>query len=424
MQHTNSEPNDEAGKRLKSIIDTAIDGIVTIDQNGIIEKINPAAARLFGYEIAELTGEKINRLMPPQHAMHHDGYISNYLETGKAKIIGIGREVEGKKKDGTTFPIRLAVSEINLGNKKIFTGIIHDLSEVKIAEKALLKLNEELENIVEDRTKELEEVINKLLHINERLEHEISERKQAEIALRKSQGELKNALEKEKELGELKSRFVSMASHEFRTPLSTILSSAALIKRYTSEETQSKREKHIRRIKSTVSNLTGILNDFLSLSKIDEGIITAQKDSFYISDLCHEIIDEVQGLLLEGQKIFYQDTTNHKPIFTDERILKNILYNLVTNAIKYSPPHKSIHMIGGFENNRFSIAVKDEGMGIPLNEQKHLFSRFFRASNAMNIQGTGLGLNIVKSYVDLLNGEISFVSQENKGTTFTIYLPS
>ncbi len=395
--------------QLKAIIDTAIDGIITIDTNGIVESVNPAAARMFGYDQEEIIGHNINMLMPEPRRSEHNGYIRNYLETKVPKIIGIGREVIGRRKDGTTFHLRLAVSEVVLHDRVIFTGILHDLSEVRTIQEKLIRMNEELENKVEERTLELEEVVNRLLSTNRRLE--------------RSEEELKVALSKEMELNELKSRFVSTASHEFRTPLSTILSSAVLISRYPETTQFDNREKHVKRIKSAVANLTGILNDFLSLSKLEEGHVGIETEAFNLREMCLLVVDEVQGLLKEGQVVNHTHS-GLEIIRTDQRILKNILFNLVSNAIKYSGPHTIIECSVTVDETLVMVLIKDQGIGIPQAEQKHLFNRFFRASNVVNVQGTGLGLNIVKQYVDLLGGYIKFESQEGLGTTFEVGIPN
>lgn len=413
----------DATLRLQAIIETAIDGIITIDERGIIETVNPAAARLFGYEQDELTGKNINILMPSPYRQQHDGYIDRYKSTGEARIIGIGREVPGMRKDGTTFPMRLAVSEVFLENKRVFTGIVHDLSDVKQAEEKIRKLNEELEEKVIERTEELASVVNKLLNTNKKLQYEVTERKSAETALRESTKEIQKALEKEKELSELKSRFVSMASHEFRTPLSTILSSISLLSRYTETQQQDRRDKHIYRIKSAVRNLTGILNDFLSLSKLEEGKIENQPFEFNVQELCPEVIDEIQGLLKDRQEIIHEGLGSPLHVHWDKRLVKNILFNLLSNAIKYSDEGKKIFLKERLEGDYLLIDITDQGIGIPEADQPYLFTRFFRAANAMNIQGTGLGLNIVRRYVDLVGGNITFESHLNIGTTFTVCLP-
>lgn len=424
MDHKPSQNQaSDVALRLQAVIETVIDGIITIDDKGIIETVNPAAARLFGYEPEEVVGKNIKNLMPSPYRQQHDGYIERYKSSGEAKIIGIGREVTGMRKDGSTFPMRLAVSEVFLEDKRIFTGIIHDLSDVKQAEEKIRKLNEELEEKVIERTEELASVVNKLLNTNKKLQYEVQERKSAENALRESTLEIQKALEKEKELSELKSRFVSMASHEFRTPLSTILSSISLLSRYTEGSQQDKRDKHINRIKSSVRNLTGILNDFLSLSKLEEGKIENQPSEFDIGELCPEVIDEIQGLLKDGQEIVHEGLGSPLFVRWDKRLVKNILFNLLSNAIKYSDERKKIFMRERLEEGFFLIDIVDQGIGIPDADQPYLFTRFFRAANATNIQGTGLGLNIVKRYIDLVGGSITFESQLNEGTIFTVCLP-
>jgi len=395
--------------RLQGIIDTAIDGIITIDNKGLVETINNAAAIQFGYEKTEVIGNNIKMLMPEPYHSEHDGYLDRYVKTKKPRIIGIGREVIGKRKDFSEFPFRLAVSEVILNDRVIFTGVIHDLSDVKTAENELKILNERLEEKVEKRTNELEKAVNELLNTNKRLEE--------------SEIELNSALTKEKELNELKSRFVSMASHEFRTPLSTIMSSASLISKYEKEEHQKNRVKHINRIKSAVNNLTGILNDFLSLSKIEEGAVSVQKSNIDLSKLCDVITDEVNGLLKKGQKIVFKHEIKHQ-LHSDQRILKNILFNLVSNAIKYSEEDSEILCKIKETKDYFTFIIEDTGLGIPPEDQKYLFKRFFRASNVENIQGTGLGLNIVKRYVEILNGDISFQSVLGDGTKFTVNIPT
>jgi signal transduction histidine kinase len=269
-------------------------------------------------------------------------------------------------------------------------GIEHanNLKEIK-------KLNSELEARVEERTKELNEAIKKLEVI----------------------------IHKERELNELKSRFVTMASHEFRTPLSTILSSASLISKYNNPDDEDKRAKHIQRIKSSVNNLTGILNDFLSLSKLEEGKVHFNPVMFDFNELAEETLEEMEALVKAGQKIDYQKDRNENLIHLDKQAVKNILINLLSNAIKYSGENKTILFKTEVSNSILTIKVKDEGIGISETDKEYLFSRFFRGQNVTNIQGTGLGLNIVKRYVDLMNGSITCDSELNKGTTFTILIP-
>jgi signal transduction histidine kinase len=271
------------------------------------------------------------------------------------------------------------------------------------------KLNADLERRVEERTQELAEAIRKLEHTNR--------------SLYEAQQEIRKALQKEKELHELKSRFVTIASHEFRTPLSTVLSSASLIGKYKATEDDEKRQKHVERIKSSVSNLTSILNDFLSISRIEEGKIYNVPTTFDLVAFTKEVIDEMQGFLKIGQKIHYQCQGNVVTVTLDKQLLKNILLNLLSNASKYSGEGKNIYLTTVLADGQLKITVQDEGIGIPEADQAHLFTPFFRAQNVTNIQGTGLGLNIVKRYIEIMNGTLSYSSELEKGTTFTINLP-
>ena len=237
-----------------------------------------------------------------------------------------------------------------------------------------------------------------------------------------SQQELSDALQKEKELSEIKSRFVSMASHEFRTPLSTVLSSASLIGRYTKEEEQINRDKHIKKIKESVKHLNDLLEDFLSLGKLEEGRVQAEIIDFEVKVFIEEILDELSAVKKEGQSIelSYKGVTE---FMTDKRLLKNILLNLLSNAIKFSNENGIISLIVNNSIDLLNVVVKDSGIGISEEDQTHLFSTFYRGSNATNIQGTGLGLHIVKRYADILQGTVELKSKLGKGTTITVELP-
>ena len=410
--------------RLQAIFDDAVDGIIIIDSRGIIEEVNKSACVLFGYNEDELVKKSINMLMPQKEAVRHDGYLHNYQQSRIPKIIGIGREVTGKRKSGEEFPFWLAVNEVRLNDRTIYTGFIHDLSEIKNAERRLQMLNEELEKKVIARTYELENVVNQLLALNKQLEEEINIKIKIQQKLKDREAELEKSLLLERELGELKSRFVSMASHEFRTPLSTVLSSVSLIGRYTESDQQANREKHINRVKSTVAHLTAILNDFLSMNKLEEGRIQTFFEDFDPIELFHEVIEEMKTILKPNQQLINLHSTNGMLVRSDRKIIKNTLINLISNAIKYSKENGKINCNISVNEKVLDFSVSDEGIGIPDEDQKHLFDRFFRASNVTNIEGTGLGLNIVKKYLEMLDGEISFVSKLYIGTTFNVSIPN
>jgi signal transduction histidine kinase len=241
--------------------------------------------------------------------------------------------------------------------------------------------------------------------------------------LENSKEELTKSLEKEKVVNDLKSRFVSMASHEFRTPLSTVLSSIALLAKYTTTDDQPKRDKHIERIKSSVKTLTDILNEFLSLGKIEEGKVEVKSEVFNVNEFIDGLIYEMSVLLKPGQEIKY-DHKGNTEVYTDSSLLKHVLINLLSNAIKFSPNNAFIYIETKVDSDTTTFRITDQGMGIPSADQVHLFERFFRATNATNIQGTGLGLHIVGRYVEILNGIISYHSELEKGSTFTIVVPT
>ncbi len=389
----------ERAKLLNAIIENAIDGIITIDDKGIIENINPAALTLFGYTREEIIDKNVSVLMPEPDKKNHDTYLSKYNETGKRNIIGIGREVYGQRKDGSIFPFRLGVSEVKFSDRKIFTGFIHDLSRQKDDEIRIKSYTEELEIKIKERTRDLVKLINELESAKEHV----------------------SALfEKEKELNQLKTRFVSMASHEFRTPLSSIQLSASLIDKYTIKNDVASVEKHTSKIKNSINNLTTILNDFLSLEKLEAGKVEANASEFSIIAFAEEIAEEMQLISKQNQLIVYEHTGTTAQVYLDQNLLKNCIINLISNAIKYSGENTMIQFNSIINNRQLVVEVKDNGIGIPKLEQNNLFEPFFRAHNTGDIPGTGLGLNIVKRYVGLMNGTVSCESAQNVGTTFKL----
>ncbi|MFD2145423.1 PAS domain S-box protein [Mucilaginibacter antarcticus] len=258
---------------LIAIIQNAIDGIITIDESGTVELINPAACALFDYEPDEVIGENISMLMPDPDKSQHDSFILRYQTTGRANIMGVGREVLGLKKDGTIFPFRLGLSEVQFSGRRIFTGFIHDLSKEKEAEGKLKDYAAHLEEQVEERTHSLKKTVQ---------------------ALELAQEEMNVLLDKEKELSLLKSRFVSMASHEFRTPLTSVKLSASLIEKYAEPLKSEHITKHVGKIKKAVANLTTILNDFLSLEKLEAGKEEVTYTDFDLVKFAEEITEEMQ----------------------------------------------------------------------------------------------------------------------------------
>lgn len=234
--------------------------------------------------------------------------------------------------------------------------------------------------------------------------------------------DLHRVIAKEKDLVELKSRFVTMASHEFRTPLGTILSSVFLLERYNDSGYEEKRAIHINRIKKTVNNLTEVLNDFLSIGKLEEGKVQAIPRQTNIVEAIKDVVKEMRSLKKPDQRIEYTARGQSRTVMLDSHLLHNTLMNLISNAIKYSPVNGTVSVISDLADERLLIYVIDHGLGILEEDQPHIFESFFRSRNATSIDGTGLGLHIVKKYVELMHGSIDFTSDEN-GTTFKVLIP-
>jgi PAS domain S-box-containing protein len=399
-----------------ALFEYATEGIILANGKGEIVLINPAALRLFHYEKGDVIGKPVELLIPSRfHSAHHT-YRGNFYKHPSNRTMGHGRELFAKTKSGTEFPVEVSLSFYKQKDDFFVIAFIVDITLRKQSELEQLAQKNQLEKITAD-----------VLRLNAELENKVEERtmilKEALQQLENSQEELHDALNKEKELNEIKSRFVSMASHEFRTPLSTVLSSAALISRYTKEEEQPNRDKHTKRIKESVKHLNDLLEDFLSLGKLEEGKIMAQISSFNVKDFLEEVTDEMKLILKPGQTIDVKTEGNGIAV-TDRRFLKNILINLLSNAIKFSKDGGVMELDVVNSDNGLTMAVKDHGIGISEDDQQHLFSSFFRGKNAVNIQGTGLGLHIVKRYTELINARLQLHSVLGEGTTITVIIPA
>lgn len=516
---------------IRSVFLSANEGIIISNKEGTITAVNPRAAEMFGYQVADLEGEPINRLVPHSIKSIHKNLREKYYADPRPRPMGIGKDLYGLKSNNEIFPLEISLSHFMEDDQAYVAAFITDISMRKKFEAERNRYMQELEAIVKVRTQDLEEV-------NKGLRKEVREREATEQALRESQqlyeliaqnypngsinildksfqylfsggidfkeykpikgGErigksffsayepekqklletyfqnglkgvessceyelgnralimhtvpiendagvidkllvveenvtdlkkaeqdMRSALEKERELNEMKSRFVSMASHEFRTPLATILSSTNLLARYSEGPLEQKMGKHIGRIKSNIKNLTDILNDFLSLEKVQSGKIAVEMAELDIAAFVTEILEETRGILKPDQYFEVDDRLEQPVISTDAKLLKHILLNIISNASKYSAEGKKILVETGQQNGHLVISVTDEGIGIPESEQKRMFERFFRAKNASNIQGTGLGLFIVNNYATLLNGKVNLNSQEGVGTTLNIQIP-
>ena len=389
---------DPAYYRYEALFSHASMGIVVVNSLGAIQSVNPFALNLFGYTLEEILEKPIEILIPGRYHHKHIDHRRTYIHTPKSRPMGVGLDLFAKKKDGTEFPVEISLGNYqNNGEQNVIT-FISDITIRKKTEAEIVKLNDDLELTVEQRTSELVNTMRLLEH---------------------SKDELLKTLEKEKELSELKSRFVSMASHEFRSPLSTVLSSAYLIEKYTATEDQQKRDKHLRRIVSSVNMLTDILNDFLSVGKIEEGKMQVRYSKFDIEEFISTIMAEMENSTKKQQKIRCLHEGSPE-VFLDASLLKHIIMNLISNAVKFSTEESAIEIRTSNQNDHITLSVKDYGIGISKEDQKHLMERFFRGSNAGNIQGTGLGLHIVSKYAELMNGTIECKSELEKGTEVII----
>lgn len=395
----------------EAVFDFATIGMVIVNSDGKITNFNKFAEQQFGYGKDEVLGNTVEMLLPGPITKKHVGHREGFVKSPSNRPMGSGRDLFAKRKDGTVFPVEISLSHYTRNKESYVIAFIIDITIRKNNEIALKEstekiqqINVELEQKVDGRTKMLRETL---------------------AELEGSKEELNEALKKERELGDLKSRFVTLASHEFRTPLSTILSSASLIDKYLKEEEHPKRKKHVDRIKEAVGNMRDILEDFLSLGKLEEGQIDVNMQELTndeVKDELSRVVTSMEQLTKPGQRIRVECTLTDS-VKLDRKLTGNIISNLLSNAIKFSPELSEIFIRCRMEEKHFVLDVQDSGIGISEEDQKHLFERFFRAKNAANIQGTGLGLNIVVKYLELMGGRILCSSDIDGGTTFTVQIP-
>ena len=402
-------------EKFEALFQYASMGILVANAEAEIILMNNFLLALFGYtDQTELIGKKIETLIPSRYHNKHIHQRDHYIENPKPRPMGLGKDLFAVRKDGSEFPVEISLSNYTTAEGSFAIAFVSDITKRK-----------EFENAIHQQREELTVTNAKIEELNDELEEKVELRtKQLQYTMQElevSKDELTKALSKEKDLSDLKSRFVSMASHEFRTPLSTILSSASLVAKYTEAEEQEKRNKHIVRIKSSVSNLTNLLNEFLSIGKIEDGKITAHNAEFNIREMITLLCSEMEAIAKTNQQFDYLHTGD-EIIFCDAALLRNIITNLLSNAIKFSAEGSLIEVTSIISSTTIVLSVKDNGMGISVEDQEHLFERFFRGTNVTNIQGTGLGLHIVGKYIEILDGEIEFESDLEKGTKFIITL--
>jgi len=357
----------ESEGRLRAIVETAVDSIITIDERGAITSFNPAATRMFGYQPEEVLGKNVNLLMPEPYHAEHDGYLHNYRTTQIKKIIGIGREVIGRRKDGSQFPMELAVSETRLDERRVFTGIVRDISERKRADASLARQSEEL---------------------------------------------ARSNIELE--------RFAYVASHDLQEPMRTVRSFAQLLQRRYGEQFSGEAEEFFRFITDGVQRMQSLINDLLTYSRV-----SSQGSAFASAD-CNEIVSRVLENLrasIEGQRAKV-DVTPLPKVIGDATQLGQLFQNLLVNAIKFSGqrgPEIQVHAVENDGEWRFS--VKDNGIGIAPEYFERIFIIFQRLHTIEEYAGTGIGLAICKKIVERHGGRIGVESEVGHGSTFWFTIP-
>jgi PAS domain S-box-containing protein len=362
-EHQHTEENlMRANERFTKLFNEspAANAICLLENEELID-CNQAFAELTGYEREELIGGKslYSYLMSDIRA----GELSQLLkETDHVQKF----EMELTRKQGDKVWVSLSLQRIMMDNKPYLLSVLLNTTELKRAEEKII-----------------------------------------------------SALKKEKELNEMKTNFLSVASHEFRTPLGVLLTSINLIEAYHKRGDNEKCNKYFRQAEGSIKNMTDILNDFLTLEKLEEHRVEHVEYNFDLTKFSTEIMEETKVILRLGQAIVYEHYGTSM-VNLDKNTLRNILFNLISNASKYSPAGAKIYLTTEVQEAKIRILVRDTGIGIPQEDQKNIFTRFYRATNTNSIQGTGLGLNIVQKYVELMNGQITFISEVNRGTTFVL----
>ncbi|MBQ0760830.1 MAG: PAS domain S-box-containing protein [Thalassolituus sp.] len=357
--------------RTKAILDTIVDGVITISDRGLIETVNPAAEKIFGYQLNELAGKNVSMLMPNPYRSEHDQYLDNYLNTGEKKIIGIGREVTGLRKNGVSFPLELAISEMEVSGQRMFTGIVRDISDRKETEE---KLRSAMRRVHEQQ---------------------------------------------------IKDEFIATVSHELRTPLTSIKASLELIIGGAITADSSQADMLINIAHKNSDRLLLLINDILDISKIESQKMQFKRQIISVRPFLESAIFDNQAYAKKHHvKFSLTHCSNNIYINADPDRLMQVMSNLMSNAAKFSNQNSIVEIKASSSNNTVRISVCDKGRGIPLDFQSRVFDKFTQAdtSDKREMSGTGLGLHISKAIIEQHQGRLSFISEPNNGSDFYIDL--
>lgn len=391
----------EREERISAILDNTVDAIITIDAHGTVESFNQSAERIFGYTAFDVIGNNIKMLQPEPYYSEHDQYLRNYLNTGTKKIIGIGREVMGQRKDGTTFPIELAVSEVMIGEKRLFCGILRDITERKQSEEELKNASEALQLKNEELLKQSAELLQQKSELN-RKNYEVERSSRA------------------------KSEFLANMSHELRTPLNSVIGFSEMLADQTFGELNTKQSKYIKNINTSGVHLLQLINDILDLSKVEAGKMVLHYEEFPIDDVLKSVIS-INAIHMKKKNIFSEmEIEKGLPLVNaDQKMFKQIMHNLLSNAIKFTPEGGKIVVKAALLDGFILVAVIDTGIGIKPEDCKSVFVEFEQidSSTSRKYEGTGLGLPLTRKFVELHGGEIWIESEFGKGSTFAFTIP-
>lgn len=358
--------------RMKAIVETAVDGIITIDERGLIETVNPAAERLFGYAADELVGKNVHILMPEPYHSEHDGYLEHYQQTAERRIIGIGREVVGRRKDGSTFPMDLAVSEVQLGERRIFTGIVRD----------------------------------------------VTQRKQAEEGLRA-------AKEAAEAASKAKDHFLAVLSHELRTPLTPVLATVSYVeaKPGLPEELRSE----ISAIRRNVEMEARLIDDLLDLTRISRGKVELHHEVVDTHVVLRGCLENYQEIISDKRiEVAMHLWAKERHVWADPARLQQVFSNVLSNAVKFTPEAGKIALTTRNEKpGEWSLQIRDTGIGIDAEALPRIFNAFEQGERTITRQfgGLGLGLAISRAIVEMHHGTLVASSEgKERGAMFTLCL--